>query len=654
MNFFVSQDRARKTTRWLVVIYVLALLALTTVSSWVLVLLLRGLGMHELPHNGAPFYALSEQDWLVFLGVAAFVIVGALISSYIKGRELSKGGRTVALSLGGRKIPPNTADFSERRILNVVEEMAIASGMPVPEVYILPEETSINAFAAGLTPTDAIIGLTRGAIEKLDRAQLQGVVGHEFSHILNGDMRLNIRLIMLITGIEFVGLLGRIFTQSARTTRRGFSSRRRSGGSGTAAVVLAGVVLRLLGWFGVLFGRIIQAAVSRQREFLADASAVQFTRNPQSVADALKVIGGDVYGSRIRKSDVSQVTHLFFGQAFSSHLNFLFATHPPLEKRIKLLDPNWRGEYLKPAAAEEPDKPEAQKGEDKKPEFMQALATTAVLLDPLGKTSLKQGKETDDKTRKSLLMQIEEPTEAMALVLAVLLNTDAKSQDGMHSNTTSEFELSIQAVIDEYGFQGLEQALKKALAMVHTVEMQARLPLVERAMPALKELSEAQYRRFKSLMNGLIQLDHKADVFEQTLYRLVTRFLDVHFGLVSPYKVRYRRIHAVSVEIQLVMSMLADYGHVDDSALQAELAYQKGMQVVGLPSVERAQTTHYTAMDFDHAAEKLAHCSYELKERIVQGLLACAHADGRLAEVERELILAIAATMDAPISRLKL
>ncbi|WP_051347290.1 M48 family metallopeptidase [Thiomicrorhabdus chilensis] len=653
MNFFVSQDRARKTTRWLVVLYVLALLALTTVSSWVLVLLLRGLGMHELPPHGAPFYALSERDWLVFLGVAVFVVAGALISSYIKGRELSKGGRTVALSLGGRKIPPNTADFNERRILNVVEEMAIASGMPVPEVYILPEETSINAFAAGLTPTDAIIGLTRGAIEKLDRAQLQGVVGHEFSHILNGDMRLNIRLIMLITGIEFVGLLGRIFTQSARTSRRGFSSRRRSGGGGAAAVVLAGVVLRLLGWFGVLFGRIIQAAVSRQREFLADASAVQFTRNPQSVADALKVIGGDVYGSRIRKSDVSQVTHLFFGQAFTTHFNFLFATHPALEKRIQLLDPTWRGEYLKPAVVEVSDKTEAQKNEDKKQEFMQTLATTAVLMEPLAGESLKHS-EADDKFRKTLLMQIEEPTEAMALVLAVLLNADARSQNGMHSNTASEFELSIQAVIDEYGFQGLEQALKKSLAMVHKVELQARLPLVERAMPALKELSEAQYGRFKALMDGLIQLDHKADVFEQTLYRLVTRFLDVHFGLVSPYKVRYRRIHAVSVEIQLVMSMLADYGHADDSPLQAELAYQQGMQVVGLSSIERAQTTHYTPTDFDHAAEKLAHCSLVLKERIVQGLLACAHADGRLAEVERELILAIAATMDAPISRLKL
>lgn len=650
MNFFVSQDRARKTTRWLVVIYVLALLALTTVSSWVLVLLLRGLGMHELPPHGAPFYALSERDWLVFLGVAVFVIVGALISSYIKGRELSKGGRTVALSLGGRKIPPNTSDFNERRILNVVEEMAIASGMPVPEVYILPEETSINAFAAGLTPTDAIIGLTRGAIEKLDRAQLQGVIGHEFSHILNGDMRLNIRLIMLITGIEFVGLLGRIFTQSARTTRRGFSSSRRSGGSGTAAVVLAGVVLRLLGWFGVLFGRIIQAAVSRQREFLADASAVQFTRNPQSVADALKVIGGDVYGSRIRKSDVSQVTHLFFGQAFTSHFNFLFATHPALEKRIQLLDPTWRGDYLKPAVVEEPDKTDVEKSEDKKQAFMQTLATTAVLMEPLAEAGLKHS-EADDKFRKTLLLQIEEPTEAMALVLAVLLNADEKDE---RPHSMSEFDLSIQAVIEEYGFQGLELALKKAQANVQKVELEARLPLIERAMPALKELSEAQYGRFKALMDGLIQLDHKADVFEQTLYRLVTRFLDVHFGLVSPYRVRYRRIHAVSVEIQLVMSMLADYGHADDSPLQAELAYQQGMQVVGLPAVERAQTTDYTATDFDHAAEKLAHCSLELKERIVQGLLACAHADGRLAEVERELILAIAATMDAPISRLKL
>ncbi|MDG6773972.1 M48 family metallopeptidase [Thiomicrorhabdus sp. ZW0627] len=647
MNFYASQDRARKSTRWLVIVYLLSLTALTVISSWVLLILLRTLGFQSFP-RGVEFYTLTENDIWLFAGVAGFILFGALISSYVKGRELSKGGRMVALSLGGRKIQPNTSDFNERKILNVVEEMAIASGMPVPEVYILPDESAINAFAAGLTPTDAIIGLTQGAIEKLSRAQLQGVVGHEFSHILNGDMRLNIRLIMLITGIEFVGIIGRIFTQSSRSSRRSYSSRRRSNGKGAGAIILAGIVLRLIGWIGVLFGRIIQAAVSRQREYLADASAVQFTRNPSAVANALKVIGGEAYGSKLRKTDTSQVNHLFFCQVFDSYFNFIFATHPPLEERIRHLEPSWDGEYLLPPA---PKKTEEEKTAETTAESRLETVVTAAVLDGVVASQADSG-VTNESVPQSLseydrlLEKIQEPNEAVALVVALLLRPTKSAETFSEEGAVN--------VLDASGFEGLGASVVEISVLLQKIGLQDELPLVEMAMPSLKSLSEPQYVRFKQLLDGIIQLDHQADIYEQTLYKLVTHFLDVHFGFSKARKVRYRKISAVAIEVQLLMSMLAHYGHAATEEAQVEQAYRKGMGVVGLSFERRARVDAYSANDFDRATEKLAHCSLELKNTIMQGLLACAQFDGKVADVERELILAIAATMDAPIPRIRL
>ncbi|MDX1352806.1 MAG: M48 family metalloprotease, partial [Thiomicrorhabdus sp.] len=293
MNFYAAQEHAKKRTKYLVLLYLLILLVLTFLSTLVLALLMPLFSGQSLSIHGEllslPFWQslFSAQNLPLLLGVGSFVIGGAFISSWIKSRQLSKGGSVIASALGGVKLSPNSSDLNERKALNVVEEMAIASGMPVPEVYVLRQESAINAFAAGQTPQDAVIGLTQGCIDKLTRSQLQGVVGHEFSHILNGDMRLNLRIIMLLYGIEFISLLGRILSSSNRNR-----SRSRSKGKGNGAIILAGIALRIIGWFGILFGNIIQAAVSRQREFLADASSVQFTRDPEAIAGALRVIGG--------------------------------------------------------------------------------------------------------------------------------------------------------------------------------------------------------------------------------------------------------------------------------------------------------------------------------------------------------------------------
>ena len=286
------------------------------------------------------------------VAIGVLVLVGG--GSLYKIAQLRGGGRVVAEQLGGRLLHPDTTDPHERVLLNVVEEIALASGTPTPPVYLLEEEEGINAFAAGFTPDDAVIGVTRGTLHQLQRAELQGVIAHEFSHILNGDMQLNIRLMGVLHGILLIGILGYFVFRSAMFSSMGRRSDR--GNAGIALLALGGGLI-VIGSLGTFFGKWIKASVSRQREFLADASAVQFTRDPDGIAGALKRIGGFVSGSAVASPNAPEASHLFFGQALSGGLQSIFATHPPLAERIRRLDPSFDGEFgmlappvLQPAA----------------------------------------------------------------------------------------------------------------------------------------------------------------------------------------------------------------------------------------------------------------------------------------------------------------
>ena len=271
------------------------------------------------------------------------------LGSLYKIAELSAGGETVALMMGGRAVDPQTTDLAERRLLNVVEEMALASGIPVPPVFVLENEPAINAFAAGHQPGDAVVAVSAGALQYLSREELQGVMGHEFSHILNGDMRLNLRLIGVVNGILVLAILGYyilrfggLFSAVDPTRTAAARPSSSSGWRWSSSAIL-----------GVFFGNLIKAAISRQREFLADASAVQFTRYPGGIAGALKKIGGLDEGSRIRDAHASEISHMFFGDAFAGSFFRLFATHPPLDERIRALEPDFDGSFppVEPVAA---------------------------------------------------------------------------------------------------------------------------------------------------------------------------------------------------------------------------------------------------------------------------------------------------------------
>src|SRR5690606_7250973 len=335
---------AKRNTSKLVILMVLAVISLVAISSVAVAAILAVLNENDsgVPLTAEHWFAQTAAllDWHLVGTIAVLVVGVVLAGSLFKHFQLRSGGKAVAESLNGRPIDPATTDLEERKILNVVEEMAIASGIAVPPVYVM-EDDSINAFAAGLTPQDAVIGITRGCIRLLSRDELQGVVAHEFSHIFHGDMRLNTRLVSLLHGILVIGLIGQILLRSSSSSRHRSSSKNNSAGAGLAI----GAALAVTGYVGTVFGNPIKGAVSRQREFLADASAVQFTRNPDSIAGALKKIGGYPLRSQLSASHAAEFSHMFFGQGVQSALSSLMATHPPLEERIRRVEPGWDGRF---------------------------------------------------------------------------------------------------------------------------------------------------------------------------------------------------------------------------------------------------------------------------------------------------------------------
>jgi Zn-dependent protease with chaperone function len=451
VNFFEHQQQAKRNTGLLVVLF---FLAFTLIIGFVAVVTAAVFGGIAVQQNGDYQFSWQPIAWVVLI-----VGGGILTAMLVKWLSLKPGGHVVAESLGGVRIEPNSTDPLERRILNVVEEMAIAANMPVPAVYLLPNEANINAFAAGYESKDAVIGLTRGAVETFSREQLQAVVAHEFSHILNGDMRLNIRLIAALAGILLIAHVGRMFLHSARFS----TSRRRGNGN---ALPLIGLALFIIGYIGVFFGNIIKAAVSRQREYLADAAAVQFTRNPEALSGALQQIGAREYGSKIGHANADETAHLFFGQALSSWFT-LMATHPPLDKRIKRIQPNWNGRYPKPKKAMVQSVAEQQASQPQ-PTALNRLAMLAL--------------------PALLLERVRSPQQAPQFIRDMLVG----------------------------------QLLGEEQPQLEALNAAQQLALVELAIPALRVAKDSDRL---GLLRDLEQLEHSNDLFHWCLYQLLARQL---------------------------------------------------------------------------------------------------------------------------------
>jgi len=575
MNFFEHQEKAKKNTFWLIFLFSLAVIGIILVCYLIVAFAMHGA-------MGEGYY-----DPSLFLGTTFIVLVIVGLATLFKTAQLSAGGKVIAEELGGRLLNPNSGDFTERKILNVVEEMAIASGVSTPPVYLMDKEQGINAFAAGFSPDDAVIGVTRGTVELLSRDELQGVIAHEFSHILNGDMRINIRLIGILFGILVLGMMGYYALRSSAYSR---SSRGQAG----AAIPIIGLGLIIVGSIGTLFGNLIKAAVSRQREYLADASAVQFTRNPEGIGEALKKIRD--HTSKIKSPNAPDASHMFFASGLSS----LFATHPPINERIRRV-------YGLEVAEEGPELPVA-----------------------VGQESIAAASQLIGAIPEGFKEAAREPYGSRALIYALLLSKDETVRKGQLKTLENQAE---KAVYHEISTR-LDELLK--------IKPEERLSLVDLAFPALSMLSLDQYVHFKANIEAISQMETP---FEWVVQRLIKKHLDPQFYPKKKKRTRFQQIHTMTEAVTIFLAFLTRHGH-EDKKMQLK-SYSAAMKKLDLPYHEPRVPSF---SQLDRAVDQLKTLSPKDKKRFLDACLASIHSDQEINVHEKELIRAVSDALDCPIS----
>lgn len=637
MDFFYAQDHARRMTWRLVWLLAIALVAVVAATNLLVLLLMYLVSAPETlgGEHSLLSYALSADPSLVIMLSTAVVAV-VVIGSVYKLVKLSGGGRSVAELLGGERVRMDSGDALEQRLIHVVEEMALAAGVPVPGLYVLRAERGMNAFAAGYTASDAVIGVTQGLLEQLNREQLQGVIAHEFSHILNGDMRLNIRMIGLLHGIMVIGMVGEFLLRSFRVSGEGERGR----GGGQFGVLVFGLGLMAIGYLGAFAGNVIKAAVSRQREFLADASAVQYTRNPDGVAGALKVIGGSTLAGRLNSPAAAQLSHGYFVTGISQFFDRLLATHPALDERIRRIEPSWDGRYLPPRAVSAVTAP-AQADAADQPVLPLALETLLAAVGQVDEASLGYSRALLARLPSRLLEALHDCEGACAVVYLLLLDAEHVARE------------SQLALLGQYETAALVQRTSELALLWLPVEPELRLPLLDLALPSLHQLTPEQYQRIKQAMRQLIAADRRINLFEWSLQQLLTHHLD---RVLKPAGVRGHvagryTLAALETELRQVLSFLTHAGHDDELARQR--AFASGWVILGREPVELLPREQVTLVAVGVALERLAALRPLQKPLLLKALVAVAATDGVVRAVEAELIRAIAAVLDAPMPPLR-
>ncbi len=621
MDFFERQDKARRNTKLLVFYFALAVLSLIVAVDVAVALIFGAVSAHESVGEASPILAQFDLMAAATIGTLAIVSIGSISRTL----QLASGGSAVAELLDGRPIQSQTRDADERKLLNIVEEMSIAAGVPVPRVYVMDNENGINAFAAGHSTSDAAISVTRGALRLLTRDELQGVIGHEFSHVLNGDMRLNIRLMGLIFGILCLTVIGRVLVRT-----RGRKN----------PLPLLGLALIIIGWAGVFFGRLIQAAVSRQREGLADASSVQFTRNPAGLAGALKKIGALEQGSRLESPHAEEASHLFFANGMSESFFALLATHPPLIERIRALDPSFDGKFpdqVLPVAPEAPRplSPPSPAGTGLGPIGLAPQAIVASIGEPTSE-HLRYATDFHQALSPAVAAAARDPVRASALIYAFLLANESETRQKQLDDLA---RVESEAIRDE---------TLQIWPEIQNLPAQTRIPLVDLAVSALRNFSLPQFERFRMVVQTLMA--HRDDLFAYMLQKIVTRHLETHFSPDRRTIVQFYDLHPLVGDCGVLLSATAYAGQ--DDATEAYKAFTQGAQWLG--RVARADIPwlppeQCTLAQLDPALERLNQAVPQIKKNVLNACAQTVAADNIVQEREAELLRAIADALDCPI-----
>lgn len=656
MDFFEHQEIARRSTRRLVVLFAIAVVAIVIAVNFAATAIYFGFLM---PAGTARVASALPAGFYFFNTCIVLGLIGG--GTAYKMSALSAGGAAVANLVDAREIDMTTSDLLDRRLINVVEEMAIASGVAVPRVYVMDNEPAINAFAAGHSINDAVITVTRGTLTRLSRDELQGVIAHEFSHVLNGDMRLNLRLIGVLHGLLIVAIAGRLLLEVGGRGRGGSSSGR--SGNALAILFVAGITLWILGYIGVFFGRLIKAAVSRQREFLADASAVQFTRNPDGIGGALRKIGGlgeantvpkaIGLGSRIVHPQAEALSHLFLGAARPSFVRGLFATHPSLEERVQRI--YGRKQAFLPA-------PEnalalAMSGQDPAPPSerlrvtgLNALSPVAGLVAAAAGGAAAQGEiaaavgtvappahrdfALDDSQRATvgtLRRAANDAIHAQLIAYALLVEKDSELR-------AQQCEL----IAESYGSEA-SQLADHYHGLIHQLPPGARQPLLDLAMPALRKLPAPARQRVLKLAHLLIVADGRVSVREFLLFTILKRRLGPDASRAVP--VRYRAVSELAQDAALLLSLIA----VVRLPKRPEHAFNAGALLLPESNVTLVDAQ---AIKLDHvsaALDRLNQLAPLAKPQLIKAATAAAFVDSETNWRAASTLRMICAALDAPL-----
>ena len=658
-TFFENQHLARRNTKVLVLLYLLAVAGVIAAVDLVLAGVYATNFVHVPPGRSLTLAAATKAipASIYVWGALGTAMVIFAVSGW-NMLQLASGGKAVAEMCNARRISPETRDPLERRLLNVVEEMAIASGVRVPAVYVMDEEQGINAFAAGYDVSDSVVTVTRGTLQTLTRDELQGVIGHEFSHILNGDMRLNIRMVGVLAGIVFVGSVGDFLMRSQRNVR---DSR------ATVPIFASGLALLVIGYVGLFFARLIKAAVSRQREFLADASSVQFTRNPDGIAGALDQIGVAANGALIQNRHAENISHMFFGQGIRVTLSGLFDTHPPLEERIERANPRFdRASYRQARAkadAEAASEPKEKKGVSPKDAAAAILGAGAAgsVAGLVGRRGADLGAQWGRSAGESakivgsldggkvdyaarllgslpgdLRERLRNPEGARAAVIALLL---APKDDVMAVQLDAMKAAGLAVLADQ---------VRAVAPLTARLGAAFHLPVIDLALPAIKSSSDASKKELLTGLEAIINADRRVSLHEFVVLTLVRHQLA---PTRKPGAVGSKRLADLRGEAMVVLSLVAHAGIRRDPTgargddLQA--AIRAGTKEMGLP--EASAAAEMTLETAGAALEALKALAPMQKAILVKGLFAAASADGAIRIAESELMRLVGAVLDCPL-----
>ena len=641
MDFFSQQEKAKRYTKVLLLYFVLAISLIVISVNIVIYYFIKFL----------EFYPYTPADW--FSAGVVYYISGATCllifsGSVFRWLKLKSGGHAVAAMVGAKRIDLNTSDKKQQQLIHVVEEMSIASGVPVPSLYVLDSESGINAFVAGYQPTEAVMVVTAGAINNFTRNEMQGVVAHEYSHILNGDMQINVRLLAMLAGILMISSLGHLLI---RGESRSYSNKK-SGG-----LVVLGFLFLLIGYIGVFFGRLIKAAVSRQREYLADAASVQFTRNPEGIASALNKIREVSAGSYMKSAYAEDMSHMCFAQAFSMLVTNWMATHPPLMERIKRVDPG----YVARIKARDLNKKYNQKNVDDS--VVKPVAGASVSGDLLPDTvmSFSEGVAPETISSAELLGtagKIDEPHIKFAAEIH-----SAFSDDLMHSIHQIEKArmILLNLILVRMNFDAGIQFLSKNISEkeldviyrfnkeINELENYQRLPLLELLLPTLKQMDASDKVNFLKLCDGFIKSDKRYTLFEFILLSILKKSLSPESG--EDIKIKFHSFKEVNIELQLIFSVMAHSSQCEDDVRHA--SYDKVSQGFFMASTgEKLNLLEFkeiTPKKMTLAFQRMAQLSPLLKRNVLESCADIAMHDGQLKYAEAELLRAIADLMDCPI-----